>query len=67
MLRDFFERTMRAASSPLRWSDVIAAEMAAEQETRAQTPPQGRKSARSGKAGKDTRKGGNARRRKCGR
>lgn len=60
MLRDFFERTMRAASGPLLWSDVITAEMESEREERAETSLQGRRSARTGKTRKDTQKGGNA-------
>lgn len=63
-LRDFFERTMQAASGPLRWSDVVAAEIAANNERRAERAAGGRRRARSGHPTRNTRKNGKARRRK---
>lgn len=63
-LRDFFERTMQAASGPLRWSDVVAAEIASNNERRAEMSTGGRRSAISVHPTRNTRKNGKARRRK---
>lgn len=63
-LRDFFERVMRAAAGPVRWSDVAAAEMAAHTDRHARRPQNGPRNAQRAAPTGNTQNGRKAHERK---